>query len=176
MNILPELKEITAFRPLGAHGWNHKRNIDGIVTYSTKADNTCNTYCQLYRSGIVETVAVLEEEGEYGGNIPSEWYEREIIHAASTYTNNLLQSSITLPFYIFVSLINMQNFKLGVSSYTTFATSHTLGRERATFPEAVIEDMENDLYQQLRPTFDIIWNAFGYERSFNYDDEGNWNK
>jgi hypothetical protein len=28
----------------------------------------------------------------------------------------------------------------------------------------------------LRPLFDAVWNAAGWERSFNYDEKGKWTR
>ena len=37
-------------------------------------------------------------------------------------------------------------------------------------PEVVIEDQAEKV---LNPLFDTVWNAFGFNRSSNYDNEGN---
>jgi hypothetical protein len=34
-----------------------------------------------------------------------------------------------------------------------------------------IEHLNNDLNKLLKPMFDMVWNAFGYTRSFNYNKE-----
>ena len=41
-------------------------------------------------------------------------------------------------------------------------------------PEVVIEDRADQLEKVLKPLFDTVWNAFGFNRSSNYDAEGNW--
>lgn len=32
-----------------------------------------------------------------------------------------------------------------------------------------------ELARELKPVFDIVWNAAGYVRSLHYDEHGNWN-
>ena len=57
-------------------------NIDGIVNHDSIRDNI-HTYAQIYRSGIIETVASLHqiEDDLY---LPSLWYEKEIINVVSS--------------------------------------------------------------------------------------------
>ena len=40
-------------------------------------------------------------------------------------------------------------------------------------PEIVIQDRGELPKQVLRPVFDVVWNALGFVRSFNYDKENN---
>ena len=42
-------------------------------------------------------------------------------------------------------------------------------------PDVLIEDYDCDVPAALRPVFDALWNAAGYERSLNYDENGCWN-
>ena len=41
-------------------------------------------------------------------------------------------------------------------------------------PEVVVETCDVEPVRVLRPAFDRVWNAFGFVRSFNYDEEGQW--
>jgi hypothetical protein len=43
-------------------------------------------------------------------------------------------------------------------------------------PEILIEDTSWEHHNILRPAFDTVWNAAGYEGSPHYDEEGNWNR
>ena len=104
IDIIPNLNHPSEFRPLGAHGWNHKRNIDGVVTYSGQKDELSNTYCQLYRSGIIETVVVLEPLEDGRLILPSEWYEKEILQFVNSCLGIFKRIEIDPPFYIFISL------------------------------------------------------------------------
>ena len=38
----------------------------------------------------------------------------------------------------------------------------------------MVEEFGCDPYRIMRPIFDAVWNAGGYERDLNYDEEGNW--
>jgi hypothetical protein len=41
-------------------------------------------------------------------------------------------------------------------------------------PDVLIEDFEAFGPTTLRPAFDGVWNAFGYEQSFNFNEQGEW--
>lgn len=47
-------------------------------------------------------------------------------------------------------------------------------RDSLILPEVMIENWSDNPASSLRPIFDMVWNAFGYERSFNYDASGQW--
>jgi len=41
-------------------------------------------------------------------------------------------------------------------------------------PESELLTMEPDADDTLKPMFDIIWNAAGFPRSMNYNDQNDW--
>ena len=49
-----------------------------------------------------------------------------------------------------------------------------LTEDMSILPEVVIQDRGEIPEQVLRPVFDRVWNAFGFARSFNYDEQNNW--
>jgi len=168
--IAPTSNHATLFPPLGTGGWNHRINLDGLVTYD-RVNEESRTYAQVFRSGAVEAVAVLKEiEGRK--LLPCEWYEKEVVKTARRYLASLKIFGINGPIYLFVSLIDMRGFRLGVDSF--FDQGEALDRALVLIPEVTVEVQSEDLPTLLRPVFDTVWNAFGYERSFNYDEAGNW--
>ena len=172
-NIITPTSEYSQyFRPLGASGWNHRLNIEGIVNHNSIRDNI-NTYAQIYRSGIIETLASLQpiEGKQY---LPSVWYEKQIIEACQTYTASLNKFGIQPPLYFFLSFLNMKGFEFGTDSM--FFGGRKLDRDIILFPEVVLESLSDNTTDLLRSTFDMVWNAFGYERSMNYKEDGSWGK
>ena len=47
-----------------------------------------------------------------------------------------------------------------------------LKEDMLILPEVVIQD-RGEIPEQVGPVFDTVWNAFGFVRSFNYDNENN---
>jgi hypothetical protein len=49
-----------------------------------------------------------------------------------------------------------------------------IDRETLMLPEFVIDDLRIDAINLMRPVFDLVWNASGFARSFNFDPNGKW--
>lgn len=49
-----------------------------------------------------------------------------------------------------------------------------IDRDVLLLPESVIDDLTTDATQFLRPLFDLVWNAAGFARSYNFDEGGKW--
>ena len=52
---------------------------------------------------------------------------------------------------------------------------HPIDRDTVILPDAVIESLDVNVSQALKPIFDAVWNACGFPCSFNYDKDGQWN-
>ena len=48
-------------------------------------------------------------------------------------------------------------------------------RESRSLPDRLSESLDFDAAALLRPSFDQIWNSYGYLRSLNYNEAGEWN-
>ena len=167
----PTSKDTVLFPPIGAGGWNHRINLDGLVMYD-RVNEKARTYTQAFRSGSIESAVVLKERDGHL-LLPSEWYEKEILEASRMYLSSLKKFGINGPIYIFLSLIDMKGFRLGMD-YSFIDQGKVLDRDLVLIPEIMIDDQIKNLPATFKPVFDIIWNAFGYERSSNYDEAGNW--
>ncbi|MGR3176208.1 MAG: AlbA family DNA-binding domain-containing protein [Candidatus Scalindua sp.] len=161
------------FRPIGAGGWNTKINLEGYLFYSAGRQKPCDAYTQLYRFGTLESVVVLDPDDDDKLVLPSRWYEEEIYKGCSSQLKSLSMLGIETPIYIFISLLEMQGYRLGVGP-EFFGKPVELDRELILLPEGVVNDYGENLFNVLRPAFDVVWNAFGYEGSYNFDENGNW--
>lgn len=64
---------------------------------------------------------------------------------------------------------------MGVStSEYPFNNPQYMEKNDLFLPDILIDDIDSDASQILHPIFDIIWQGFGWERSINYDGNGNW--
>lgn len=170
--IAPTSNDTTLFPPIGAGGWNHRINLDGLVLYD-RVNEEARTYTQVFRSGAIEAVIVLEGLDDGRRLLPCEWYEREVVKTAMKYLSGLKKFGINSHVFFFLSLIDMKGFSLGVGN-SFFDQGEALDRDLVLVPEVMFDAQPTGLPAALRPAFDTVWNAFGYERSFNYDEAGNW--
>jgi hypothetical protein len=163
-----------SLRPMRSSGWNHRYNLDGIVTFSGGRYEASTAYTQFFRNGIVEAVSSLAWYREEKC-IASQAYEREMIEAAKSYLAGYRSLGIDPPVYFFISLLGIKEYRFAVSEIMFFG-SDALPADRDDFvlPEGSFEDLSHTPDVAFRPFFDMIWNAYGYKRSFNYDENGIW--
>jgi hypothetical protein len=57
-----------------------------------------------------------------------------------------------------------------------YAPSHrrpvVLTEDALVLPDLIVEEIGGDVAKMLRPTFNILWNAFGFEECPFFDDNG----
>jgi hypothetical protein len=51
-------------------------------------------------------------------------------------------------------------------------TDHLIDRDSLLTPEMLVESFDCDPAEVMKPAFDAIWSAAGYEKCKNYDKEG----
>lgn len=164
---------LQSIRPLGASGWNHRINLDGRLNFRNVSDGKSHGYAQLFRNGIIETVAV---EALWDGKkiIASQAYEEHIIEALRSYFPALTDLGIPTPAYVFLSLLGVKDYTFAVNPHRLWRENHQAERDNVLLPEIVVEQWSDSPELLMRPAFDMVWNAFGFIRSFNYNDEGKW--
>lgn len=171
-----QLQVLQTIPPLGTAPdvYGYRLNLDGRLTYSAAHDNKVWTYALLFRSGIIEAVEVCEGRGD-DKFIPSQAYEQNIIDALRSYLTALRELGVVPPAYIFLALLGVAGHRFAVDNRRLGGRDHHYAdRDALVLPELLIEDWTVDPAEAMRPLFDMVWNAFGYERSFNYDQNGHW--
>lgn len=171
------------FRPIGASGWNHRYNLDGFVTYDADyEDKTLNdSYCLVFFNGVIEAVwsDILKVKGRKKPQkgepafIASVAYEKRIVEAISNYFKGFKTLGIEAPAVITMALIGCKGAYL-LSDFSRGSDSHPIDREVAIFPDVRMESLDEEVPSVMKPIFDAVWNMFGLERSFNYDENGIW--
>ncbi|MDA8161649.1 MAG: ATP-binding protein [Desulfobacteraceae bacterium] len=165
----------TYLPPLYASGYNKRINLDGLMTYSEK-----QSYCQVYRSGIIETVTTdFMYSSETGPMIPSVHYEADIIQKVAGYAHTLSGWEVPAPYVIAISMLGVRGAKMALGPNYLPIHQNKIDRNDMILPDVLLEGMEmasdnNETAKLLRPIFDVVWNACGYPKSLNYDDNGNW--
>jgi hypothetical protein len=165
------------FRPLGASGWNNRFNVDGVVTFSESHDesHSTRTYCQVFRSGRIEAVwADLVRKQDGYAYMPSVGYERYLIEAVRDYVASLQKLEVQCPIIIVVTILEARGVGMDPNIVARWNDGAPIDRNTLLLPDVVVEDYGCDVPNVLQPIFDAVWNACGFERSPNYDQDGNW--
>ncbi len=156
-------------------GLSNRYNLDGCLTYSKGQEGKSYSYAQLYRNGIIEAVngSMLKPQ-EQGLLIPSRLYEKELVKSTTQYLTILKTLSVEPPIFIFLSMLGVKGYSMAVRDHFSFFETHTIDRDVMLLPEVVVESYDVKAEDILKSSFDSIWNACGFRRSFNYNDAGEW--
>lgn len=159
----------------GGHGWNDRPNLDGFLTYSS-GDKGPHAYVQCFRNGVIEAVASFFT-GEQNGKqyIDGTSIETSVIEQLPRYLEVQRALEVPTPIWILTALT-------GVSDHIMFADlSPRLGRrfqpiDRSVcrLAEVLMEEYGQSISTLLRPAFDSMWQAAGWQGSINYDPQGVW--
>jgi hypothetical protein len=158
--------------PRNAMQLSARLNLEGIWARTSPHSDPQPEYSLLFRSAIVESVMALQpnERGMiYTG------YESDLIHVLNCVLAFYRSSDVGPPAYIFLTLLRAKGTKLQFGQFSPLRSSgESLDRDTIALPEIVIDDFSADPRALLKPMFDMIWNAYGYQRSYNYDENGQW--
>jgi Schlafen, AlbA_2 len=160
----------------GIGGFHVRFNVDGLFSSSGPRGDKKELwdYSQVYRSGIVEFVDGHHLIGHT--DLPTFVFEQEMIRAVSSVLEGLTELGVVPPYAIMLSLVSVKGYTLAVSSQVRapWRDQTPIDRDHLRLPDVIVENEMPDASQFLRPIFDAIWNAGGYERCMNYDKEGQW--
>lgn len=174
IEMAPNSQRLRSVRPPGASGWSYRLNLDGAMTYTDTGHGNASGYMLFLRAGVIEAVQVWDD---FNGErvFPSLAYESDILEAMQTYFPLLLGMGIGCPAYVFLTLTGVSDYQFAVDRSRFIGAYHRTDRDSLVLPEIQVENWPVDPAEMMRPLFDMVWNAFGYERSFNYDQSGRWN-
>lgn len=105
--------------------------------------------------------------------IPSVYYEEKLIYSLQRYLQLQKNLEFNPPILIMLSLLGVKDYTMAVDSLW-FNQENPIDRDILIVPEIVVEDYAAKSSDILRPAFDAVWQACGWDCCKNYDDNGNW--
>jgi hypothetical protein len=152
---------------------SQKPNLEGFVICDSRTGK-CELYTQVFRSGAVEAVMVFEEKQTGEKSLPSSWIEGPVMQTLESIVQHLRKREVSAPYVVNLSFLGVQGYSLLVSRYIA-QLPNPYSEPILILPETMIENSESfKSWEIIRPVLDSLWNAFGYEGSPNYDEQGNW--
>jgi hypothetical protein len=145
-------------------------NYDGIIAYNENEGNISN-YVQVFRNGVIESVSgrIFEEDEK---EIPCIGYEQELMASLERYMRISYQLKVEVPIYVFLTFTDIKGYK--ILANRRYKKDFPIDRDVLYLPGKVINSYSEMADELLHPMFDRIWNACGHERSYNFDEDGNW--
>lgn len=162
--------------PFTTQGFDIKYNIDGAYSHDyLNNDGQSEGYFQVYRNGSVEVASAdLTDIYQQNGFIPSWSFEERIVSTLDNIKAMYERHCIEPPYFLALSLLGVKGYEMAIERRSLAWRMKEIDRDDLLLPEVFIEDAGFESSRLLQPVFDIVWNAAGYERSLNYDDQGQW--
>lgn len=159
--------------PIGMNNWSsHRINFDGVLTFSHySSPSMCYAYVQAFTSGAIEAVdTYLLEERDGKKIIPHIAFEKAVISALDHYVRFQETLGLNPPLFVLTTLLDVKDYTLDVRH----SSPRPIDRQILLLPDIVVENYTEERPTVLRPAFDAVWQAAGFLRSENYDDNGKW--
>ena len=159
--------------PIGASGgWHPLHTFEGFATYVSNEGELSRSYVLMFRSGIIETVALLPKAD---GLVSLAGIEATIFETWRRYLKVLKKHSLEPPYYFFLTLTDVRSSTVKAPFFSSDKPIE-LRRDMLHFPEVQISQERVGLpnTELLRPICDRVANAFGLARSFNYKVTGSY--
>ena len=175
-DLSPAWKDASLVTLLGQYDdnprWRH--NFDGLLAVGRSADDEA-AYLQVFRNGCIESaeIGMLQERKDTGPVVPTVNLEHTLLGCLRRYLSLLSAISAGPPIALMVSLLGVRGFKVaGPGNWRMYG--RPIEKPDLLLPAALIDAFDVDPPTVLRPLFDVIWNAGGYERALSYDESGKW--
>lgn len=183
----------TQIRPFtDPNGWNPGYNAHGLIWAFQRTEQGLTTgfYTQLLRNGIFEGAENYRIRAASSADgvqqiIPATYIERETCKAVARYLWALQHLKIEPPVIVSLCLAGIRGYSIQ-HSMRFLTQPEPLTVDPLLLPEVTIEDFSGvasseaslavqiNIALKLKPAFDTLWQAFGFEGSVNYSDQS-WN-
>jgi hypothetical protein len=164
------------FKELGQN-CSDRYNFDGILAcHKIVGSAEAIDYSQLFHSGIIECVESYIIGGMDGKpQIPTVGFEGEWLGQIRRLFAVQKELGVEPPLLIMLTLIGVKGYNV-IRGTIIFPTreDRSIDRDVLMIPEVLLETFERNLDKSVRPIFDAIWNAAGFARCMNFDEQGNW--
>jgi hypothetical protein len=140
------------------------------LNYASGVEGARQSYAQFFRNGAIEGVAELRTDDGVSSRFVGGPFTELVVSHVRQYLEVLKSYEMGLPIYIFLSFCNAAKtvYRYAPGCVGWFETT-PLGREIAAFPEIFVDDFSVDVPAAIRPVFNVVWNAFGFDQCEMYD-------
>jgi hypothetical protein len=152
-------------------------NFDGFCTYGSskmyEEQGGYHSYDQIFRNSCIESVTTIGFG--YPNSTPKVIEEKsrgdKLIETTKHYLESLKSElEINPPILIMISLLGVRGY--GVEHAEDRDCKYEIDRDHLIIPELFVQSYDDEVSDILRPAFDAIYQACGYPRSENYDENG----
>lgn len=161
--------------PLMTGGGNQNFNLDGFMTYSSIGQEI-HSFTQLFRDGCLEFyTSHFHRKDETKGDvyqINGFYIEGLVVESISKAFEIYAEFKIEPPYAIFINVFDTENGILVGDSRLWHYRATLIGRNSILLPSVLLQSNSVDLWKELKPIFDILWQSGGYSKSPYYKEDG----
>ncbi len=153
--------------PIGTHGCDHMFNVDGFATFKDEHVNkSISAFDQIHRNGIYE---MYSSDIFYANSqktrmmINGPLYMKEICVKIRHSFEILAKFKVEPPFIISITFLGIKGNVIYNNNHSWSSNSFLC--DDIYFPSVIIPNTTSDIYEILRPTFDILYQGVGIAKS-----------
>jgi hypothetical protein len=157
-----------ALRPMYSLSWGRRYNFDGVVC----RDADCS-YAQFFRSGAIEAVdtRVLVNR-DASKLLAAPVLEKELMEALGRCLRLYKDIRVEPPVFVLPALLGVRGYFVPFGEFND--TQGEFDRDNLVLPDDLVDDVSADPATVLRPAFDAMWQASGWEGCRHYKKDGTW--
>lgn len=161
-------------RTIGDTNKSGRHNLDGFILFGGQSSTApvYESYIQIFRNGVVEAVNSSILAGHPSGMIPSAYYEREIEATYGSIVKLLRSLGLEPPWALLLTLTGVKGLTMALDQRWIVHRPTKIDRDLLLLPDAVIESFDQPHEEHLKPLFLMVWQAAGFDRNYNYDQQG----
>lgn len=164
---------------IGGYTAQSRFNVDGYLNHSSRADEV-RAYTQIFRDGRLEAMGTnisfpVDNQNENSplalrdGILEEQVFE--IIKYYLSFCNSL---KIEQPMWMFSALVDCKGIRICTDRAFHDLSEYSIDRSPLFLPEIKIDPNDFKSIKGIQPWCDYLWQSVGFERSFSFDNDGNW--
>lgn len=169
VSFLSRISRETGILPIWPGYSGNRYNLDGYMLHDRPTGESYS-YLQIFRNGVIESVTTKLIGRDQ--TISGKFFDGYVYRAAKKYLDFERRIDIKAPYLIMLSLLDVYGCKLIPGNAPWERTDDIIDRKVLLVPEVLVDDSESSYDKIIRPILDAVWNATGYEKSWNFDDNG----
>ncbi|HZY37117.1 MAG TPA: ATP-binding protein [Mucilaginibacter sp.] len=164
-------RDARLLRPLGNVDHSYGHNAEGMIHTARQPGAYANSaYLQVFRNGVIETVNTITI---LPAILDADLIERYVIMAVRDYLAFYKNWGTETLVRCYLTIDGLGKQYLHSQHAILLALGAQIPPQRIIFGELVLHPYDF-VFADLLPWFTVLWNAFGYSRSFNFSDGGEW--
>lgn len=157
---------------------NRRRyNFSGFLAWDAYGlGKLATSYTQVFKNGAIEAVSLIDRsQADERLALPIIVIESEIIKAVTRFVSFYETKGVAPPIELRIHLLSVKNFVVEfMLPSTEWVRGAPVSEYHLNLPSVLISDFSAPIDGTLRPAFDTLWNAFGFDASRSYGAHGRW--